>query len=887
MIQSFSRIFSIRYAGVAGLILAISIAFATFIEFFYDKSAAWFLVYDSLWFEIVLGYVAISSFLNAFSGAYWRKKRVGVSLFHASVFVIILGAGITRFFGETGLVHIREGESVAHFNADRLHVGILVLQNGDTTLALDEEIRPNSIYPQAFNHNFYVNDTDKITVKCSSYEVSKAALNKVGFILKTANWQQNVLLHEGANDTVYKTLSNELVIAVTLFNKKVQLPFFLQLDSFIIGRYPGSFSPSSYKSYITVVDLERKVSEPVEIYMNNVLNKGGYRFFQASYDEDEKGTVLMVNKDVAGTTVSYAGYFLLALGMILALFDKNSRFAKHVKRATSVKLTAILFALVFVTPTISATVSTSSAKQFGELLILPSDGRVRPFATYAGEIVRKLSKGYTPQGWTNEQLVLEIIRNEAAADLEFIYKSVTAIDKIDGYKGKYISYNKLFDSQGNYILEPYVNAIGKKQPAQRSKAENNILALDERANIFSMLRNGKLLNMFPLPGKDDEKWLDMRDAATILMQSDSALQQTFGSFYKGFFSNSDEQFAGAVTFIRDWQKQFAINTSPSELKQRAELIYERLNVFTKLGRIYGMLSLVFLVSSIGVVVSRRRIWHFLSRVMAIHFMVAAIIHAVALTLRGYISGHIPLSNGYETMLFVALVSLVIGVFVSRKSMLSFALLSLIAASSMMVAQTGLMNPQITPLVPVLKSVWLNIHVTVITSSYAFFAGVFILSVASLVALMFLNHSNRASIFTLITRLTNINRMLLIPGLYLLSIGCFLGGVWANQSWGRYWSWDPKETWCLVSILIYGFVAHLHHIPRLKGRFAYIVGSMLAFSTILMTYFGVNYFLGGLHSYAGDGAIYSMLPFFIPVFLLLVIILSARVKYRKYAFDEVC
>jgi cytochrome c-type biogenesis protein CcsB len=883
----FRSFFAVRFVGIAALFVAVAIGLATFIEFYVDKTAAWFYVYNATWFEILLGYIAIASLLNALSAVYWKRGRVGVAMFHASVFVIITGAGITRFFSETGLVHIRQGQTVESFDADRLYVRILVTRNGDTLRTTEKPISLNSVRPTAFKHIFTLPQNDEFSVQSTSYSPSTSDLPQIGFLVKTNQWQRTVLLREGVNETFADSIDQHTSVDVSLLNYKVKLPYSLRLDSFVIGRYPGSFSPSSFKSYITLFDHEKPMGEPVEIYMNNVLNRDGFRLYQASYDEDEKGTILMVNNDSIGSAVSYVGYFLLALGMILALFEKNSRFSKHVKRTAVHKVIAVLLLFISVSASSGAAVSTASSKKFGELLILPSDGRVRPFTTYAGEIVRKLSKGYSPNGLSNEQLVLEIIRNESTATIDFLYKPPTGIDAIDQYAGKYISFNGLFDTQGNYVLEPYVNSISRKLPAKRSKLENNMLALDERANIYTMLRNGKLLNMFPLPGKDSQKWLDMRDAATVFMQNDTMLQQAFGVFYSQFFSHSDEQFSEAVSFIDDWQEKFAVNTAPSNLKRKGELVYERLNVFTKLGRIYAALAFVFIVSAIAALVSHRKIWRFLSTVMSIHLKVAVVLHALALMLRGFISGHIPLSNGYETMLYVAFISLVLGVVVSRKSKLSFALLALVAASSMMVAQSGLMNPQITPLVPVLKSVWLNIHVTVITSSYAFFAGVFVLSVGSLVALLFLNHSNKVTIFRLVTQLTNINRMLLIPGLYLLTIGCFLGGVWANQSWGRYWSWDPKETWCLVSILIYGFVAHLHHIPGVKGRFAYIVGSMFAFTTILMTYFGVNYFLGGLHSYAGDGAVYSLLPFIIPVFLLLVIVLLARTKYRKYAFDPIC
>jgi cytochrome c-type biogenesis protein CcsB len=262
---------------------------------------------------------------------------------------------------------------------------------------------------------------------------------------------------------------------------------------------------------------------------------------------------------------------------------------------------------------------------------------------------------------------------------------------------------------------------------------------------------------------------------------------------------------------------------------------------------------------------------------------AVIFHAAGIGIRWYISGHAPLSNGYEAMIFISWSGLFAGLLLSRKSLLLIPVVTLFAAAPLLVAYLTMMNPNITNLVPVLKSYWLSIHVATITSSYGVLGCVFLGSLFSLILMVVKTHKNKEKIDRMINELTTLNQLSTILGLYLLTIGCFLGGIWANESWGTYWSWDPKETWCLVSILVYSFTAHLKFIPGLQTNFAFNFAAFWSYSTILMTYFGVNYFLGGMHSYAkGDtvsipnGYIVAIAGFFI---------LSLVAGYRERKFEN--
>jgi cytochrome c-type biogenesis protein CcsB len=223
--------------------------------------------------------------------------------------------------------------------------------------------------------------------------------------------------------------------------------------------------------------------------------------------------------------------------------------------------------------------------------------------------------------------------------------------------------------------------------------------------------------------------------------------------------------------------------------------------------------------------------------------------------RWYISGHAPWSDAYESMLYVAWATVGMGLAFGRKSNLTIAATAFVASMILMIAHWNWMDPEIANLVPVLDSYWLMIHVAVIVGSYGPFALGMILGVVSMLLMILTNSKNKARMKLNINELTVVNELALTVGVVMLTIGNFLGGQWANESWGRYWGWDPKETWALISILVYAFVIHMRIIPGLRGKWLFNLLSVVAFTSIIMTYFGVNFYLVGLHSYAsGDKVI---------------------------------
>ncbi|MFB6318722.1 cytochrome c biogenesis protein CcsA [Saccharicrinis sp. FJH54] len=882
------KLFSVRILALLGLIFAIAIAVATFIEYYQGLDEAWYLIYDAIWFEFLLAYIAVGSVVNIFYSKLYRKGKIGIMLFHLSIAVIIIGAGITRFTGETGNVGIREGSSSDTLQLAETVLNLQVIKDGSVIFEDHKSVRPNK-----FNQDYYdktVNiDGNELKVQSEVYAKGEMQYPVTKFRISDHGEVAEAFVYHYAPKSPTQVNFNDVSVLLSVDKKKVILPFKIMLDSFIVEHYPGSQSPSSFISYVRVNDPERNNSFDYSIYMNHILKYRGYRFFQASYDEDELGTVLAVNHDPVGSTVTYLGYLLLALGMLKALTDKKSRFLKYLGkvRNTQIILIGLLLSALPLSAKAESQITPEVAKMFGKVWVQTNEGRIKPMNTFAGDLLRKVSRKSEEKNRKAEGIILEIIRNPSASSaIPFIYKSETGIPFLDNNPENHIAYNDLFTNDGKYILQTVVQNIYRKQASERTKTENNILALDERANIFNMLRQGRLINLFPLPGKAADQWVDLRSVPDLLMSADSLAGNAFSAFYMNFFSNDPEKFKQAMDFVDSWQKQFASDILPSDRMRNIELLYNKLNVFERLSLFYGLISFVFLIVAIVAQVNRNKLSRYLSTGLGVLLIAAAVFHGFGLLLRGIMTGHVPVSNGYETMIFISWISMLIGIYFFRKSDITFALLGLLSASALMVAHLSFMNPQITPLVPVLKSVWLNIHVTVITSSYAFLGGSAMLGLITLLLMSVLTEKNAPRISGTIRQLIVINRMILIPGLYLITIGCFLGGVWANQSWGKYWGWDPKETWCLVSVLVYSLVAHFNHLPGLKGSFYYVAGSLLAFSTILMTYFGVNYFLGGMHSYAGGGSIYTLPSWIFYVVILLIVLLILSYNRYKKVYAEV-
>ncbi|MFW5756484.1 MAG: c-type cytochrome biogenesis protein CcsB, partial [Tangfeifania sp.] len=333
--------------------------------------------------------------------------------------------------------------------------------------------------------------------------------------------------------------------------------------------------------------------------------------------------------------------------------------------------------------------------------------------------------------------------------------------------------------------------------------------------------------------------------------------------------------------IENFQMKFGVELLPSETKKEMEILYNKINPFERIFPYYLLFGFLLLFVLFVNIFRLKPLPKWLKFTFSGLIVLLFLIHTVGLIVRWYISGHAPWSNGYESVVYVAWVAMLAGLIFGRKYPLVIGTAAFLSGISLFVAHLSWMNPEITPLVPVLKSYWLIIHVSVITASYGFLGLSAFLGIMVLILMVLRTSRNQRKVNIFINQLTTINEMSATAGLYFLTIGTFLGGVWANESWGRYWGWDPKETWSLITIVVYSFIVHMRLIPSLRGVFNYNMASVIGFASVLMTYFGVNYYLSGLHSY-GKGVADGVNPAVPVSFALLAgLMVWAYVKDLKY------
>jgi cytochrome c-type biogenesis protein CcsB len=426
-----------------------------------------------------------------------------------------------------------------------------------------------------------------------------------------------------------------------------------------------------------------------------------------------------------------------------------------------------------------------------------------------------------------------------------------------------------------------VNAAYSKAPSERSKIDKEIMKIDERVNIVYMIYKGDFMKLFPL-NNGTRDWGSPEEAIQKAAGKEDSLflKSIIPVLSDALQTNNISNVRQAYESITAYQKKFSQYALPSQSKTNSELLYYKLGIFERLFPFYATIGLVMLIGLIIMVIKGRKNSSLFVKVLGWFLLAGFLFHTLGLALRWYIAGHAPMSNGYESMTFISWAIILAGLIFSRKSAFALSAAALLAGMTLMVAHMSFMDPEITNLVPVLKSYWLTLHVSVIVSSYGFLGVGAILSLINLILLSLSNDKDRERISDTIDELTVINFKTLTIGLYLLTIGTFLGAIWANESWGRYWGWDPKETWSLITIIIYSIVIHSRRIPGMKDIFTFNLISLFAFSSVLMTYFGVNYYLSGMHSYAaGESA--PVPPFvYIAVIVLAGLSLLAYSKYKK-------
>ena len=708
-------------------------------------------------------------------------------------------------------------------------------------------------------------------------------------------------------------------------SKVLELPFQIKLNDFIAERYPGTEkSYASFESKVSVLDSQGEDFD-FHIYMNNILNHRGYRFFQSSFDPDEKGTILSVNHDYWGTLITYLGYFLLYFGLMAILFSKHTRFEelrlklKKVKRKKNKILIIILCGFFNFIPAqdihtreghdiISPSKSTldsilekniaakSLTTIFGSLVIQDSDGRMKPVNTYGSELLRKLSKKDHYENFDANQVYLSMLESpQLWYNVPIIYLKRKKADTIRSLIGvdkdaKYAALIDFFDENLNYKLGPYLEEAYSAQPPTAIHKE--FISADQRVNLLYNTLDGRSLKIFPIPENENNLWVSPKE----YVAGDFVIKDTlYSNFVKtGFLAFlatlqndkiSDPKFTSSLQLLESIKKsqiRYGGPTMLSEQKINAELLYNKYDLFKNLFSWYMYAStLMFVLLIVQIFNDRSVLLNSSINVFKYAILFLFVLHTLALAIRWYISGHAPWSDAYESMIYVAWATMLFGVLFGRKSALTFAATAFVTSMILMIAHWNWMDPSIGNLQPVLNSYWLMIHVAVIVGSYGPFALSMILGLLCLFLTILTTESRKEKMDLNLREITIINEMSMTVGLVMLTIGNFLGGMWANESWGRYWGWDPKETWALISIMVYAFVLHMRLIPGLRGRLGFNIASILAFGSILMTYFGVNFYLAGLHSYAKDDQEISIQYIFSAIIILLLMSLWAFRKHRKF------
>ncbi|MGD9970990.1 MAG: cytochrome c biogenesis protein CcsA [Sulfuricurvum sp.] len=689
-----------------------------------------------------------------------------------------------------------------------------------------------------------------------------------------------VLGSPGSLGEVKTVRLGEISVDVSYGSIERKLPFALALKDFELERYPGSMSPSSYASEVSVLDPSLGHEMPFRIYMNHILDYKGYRFFQSSFDQDELGTVLSVNHD-PGTLITYVGYLLLAIGMFGSLIVRTGRFhalGEKLKSfdAKKAAIPMIALALLFVgtdrasaaegeNPVIKTAKSFDKehAEKFGRLIVQDSGGRMKPMDTLTHEILAKLYRNDSILGLNSNQVVLGMmLRPDAWREIAVIRTGDKEVNKLIGIPetAKTAAFSQFFefpDEVSGYKLAKLVDEANRKAPGKRDKLDKALLQVDERVNVAYMVFSGELVRMWPRPNDKNHKWdatieamqkLPPKEAEMVRLMAVSYFAGIDEGLKSGNWTKADEGLAR----IAKYQRFVGASVYPSESKIKIEIFYNKTNIFEQLWPLYFVVGFLLLILTFVKILKPQFALDRFAKISLALLVLFFVAHTVGLGMRWYIAGHAPWSNGYESMIYIGWASVLAGFIFAKKSPMTLAATSIMTGLILFVAHLNWMDPQVTTLVPVLQSYWLSIHVSMITASYGFLGLGALLGMITLVLFIAKKSHNEARLNLSIRELNAINEMSILVGLVLLTIGNFLGGVWANESWGRYWGWDPKETWALVTILVYAVVVHVRMIKGAHSEYVYSVISLLAFTSVLMTYFGVNYYLAGMHSYAkGD------------------------------------
>ena len=1020
-------LFSTKFMLVLLILFPVAMGIGTFLESWYSTDAARIWIYNAWWFELLMLLLMVNFMGNIKKYNLLSKEKLSVLILHLSFIFILLGAFVTRYIGDEGVMPIRENNvsntylsektyltvfidgtedgvpqrktlksylllsehvnndftindnfyskdfSISYYDfKENVTEGLVLDPSGERYIKLVEALDGNrqehyikegqvtSIQNILFSFNYYQKGAINVTSEAGEYyiespfdgiytimsnqqsaelnkdkkqllelrslyqipgfqfvfpepalrgvfeivdaevtdrEVEDALYLKVNYNGKSED--VSLLGGRGYVNNPKKVTIDDLDFYLSYGSDEVQLPFSIKLNDFIAEKYPGTVnSYSSFKSKVTVED--DKIFD-YDIFMNNILNHKGYRFFQASFDPDEKGTVLSVNDDFWGTFITYAGYLLLFISMTAIFFAGNTRF-KFLAKQLNKKTSLIIFLLSstvlsaqsldanlkteFIDSIISASViSKDHANSFGKIIIQDSGGRMKPANTFSSELLRKVSRSNSYNGLNSDQVLLSIMDNPGVwfnAPIVYIksgqkgdtIKKIIGIDQ----KIKRAPLVSFFDSLGNYKLATNLEkAYLSNIPSQ---IEKDIIELDRRVNLLYSALEGKIMRMFPVPNDINNKWISYPEISEYNYEgADSLYVNNVLNLYIQTLrvAKQDQDYRQSeelLESIKGFQKKYGGQVMPSDFKINSEVVYNKVDIFNRLYKWYLFAGLGLLIILIFQIFYDNKLSSYLIKFFEWLIFTLFVLNTIGLAARWYIAGHAPWSDAYESIIFVAWATVIFGIIFGRKSYFTLASSTFVASIILSIANMNWLDPSIANLQPVLDSYWLMIHVAVIVGSYGPFAIGMILGIVTLILTIIATKKNRKIFSRKLEELTIVNELSLTIGLVMLTIGNFLGGMWANESWGRYWGWDPKETWALISIMIYTAVLHLRIIPRLNNKWLFNLMSIISFAAIMMTYFGVNFYLVGLHSYAsGDKIITPDFVYYSTVFVFILGLIS--------------
>ena len=666
---------------------------------------------------------------------------------------------------------------------------------------------------------------------------------------------------DGEQGTLQLKLGEKTMSFINKGGEKRTLPFSISLEDFEIIYYKGTRAPMDYVSRITVSAENNSESLEGEISMNKIFSFMNYRFYQSGYDANGQGTVLSVSHDPYGIGITYTGYSILLVSIILFFLNPQSTFRQLMKsyrnNSQDIKKGCSILFLLFVSTfpmgsramaadhPLPKTLPRETAGRFGDLYILYND-RICPLQTFARDFTIKLYGKPTYHGLTSEQVLTGWLfyydswKNEPVIRI----KSNEARRLLD-IKGQYASVKDFAGNTNEYKLEDAMRQIhlGRQITDRKGIEEAN-----EKFNIISMVCTGALMKIFPYRDAKGNtlQWYAQSDRLPHEMGNEqwTFTRKAMNYVHEQIVMKRFDEVNRLLNKIKQYQQKECGEALPSASRFKAEKLYNQFDYSKPIAILCLCIGLFAFIYYCRCTVTEKNICCSLAFIFNLLLCSIFIYLSMTIVLRGYVSNHLPLSNGFETMQFMAWCTVLLTFFLQRKFTLSVPFGFLLCGLTLLVSMFGEQNPQITQLMPVLQSPLLSIHVVAIMTAYSLLAFIMLNGITAVVL-----HYSTENCETAIDFLQRISRLILYPAVFLLTIGIFIGAVWANVSWGRYWGWDPKEVWALITMLVYALALHPASLKWFRYPMFFHVFGIVAFLTVLITYFGVNFLLGGMHSYA--------------------------------------